>query len=146
MSNDQGWRSAIEIRAALPPRPMALPKSLKRRKASLASFRLGQSGTGSVSHRADKGVRAMSSSKTARLGSVTGRDEFIIGEALATALIALEQLPEVRQPTRNMADMKMLLNSLYAPPEVSLHLTTARWRFIPSSRPFGARDVERGER
>jgi hypothetical protein len=40
----------------------------------------------------------MSSSKTASLGSVTGRDEFIIGEALATALIALEQLPEARQP------------------------------------------------
>jgi hypothetical protein len=91
------------------------------------------------------GVHAMSSSKNANLGSVTGRDEFIIGEALATALIALERLPEARQPTRNMADMKMLLNSLYAPPEVSLHLTTARWRFIPSSRPFGARD-ERGER
>jgi hypothetical protein len=83
----------------------------------------------------------MSSSKTTNLGTVTGRDEFIIGEALATALIALEQLPEVRQPTRNMADMKMLLNSLYAPPEVSLHLTTARWCFIPSARPFGARDV-----
>jgi hypothetical protein len=82
----------------------------------------------------------MSSSKTASLGTVTDRDEFIVGEALATALIALEQLPEARQPTRNMAD-KMLLNSLYAPPEVSLHLTTARWRFIPSARPFGARDV-----
>jgi hypothetical protein len=89
---------------------------------------------------------AMSNSTNASLGSVTGRDEFIIGEALATALIALEQLPEVRQPTRNMADMKMLLNSLYAPPEVSLHLTTARWRFIPCARPFGARDVERGDR
>jgi hypothetical protein len=85
----------------------------------------------------------MSSSKTASLGSVTGRDEFIIGEALATALIALEQLPEERQPTRNMADMKMLLNSLYPPPDVSLHLTTVRWRFIPSSRPFGARGGER---
>jgi hypothetical protein len=60
--------------------------------------------------------------------------------------MALEQLPEARQLTRNMADMKMLLTSLYAPPEVSLHLTTARWRFIPSSRPFGARVVERGER
>jgi hypothetical protein len=88
----------------------------------------------------------MSNPRNANLASITGRDEFIIGEALATALIALEQLPEARQPTRNMADMKMLLNSLYAPPEVSLHLTTARWRFIPSSRPFGARDVERGER
>jgi hypothetical protein len=80
----------------------------------------------------------MSNSMNVSLGSVTGRDQFIIGEALATALIALEQLPEVRQPTRNMADMKMLLNSLYPAPEVSLHLTTARWRFIPSARPFGA--------
>ena len=88
----------------------------------------------------------MSNSSNASLGSVTGRDEFIIGEALATALIALEQLPEVRQPTRNMADMKMLLNSLFPPPEVSLHLTTARWRFIPSARPFGTCDVERGKR
>jgi hypothetical protein len=81
----------------------------------------------------------MSNSSDASLGSVTGRDKFIIGEALATALVALEQLPEVRQPTRNMTDMKMLLNSLYPRPEVSLHLTTARWRFIPSARPFGAR-------
>ena len=88
----------------------------------------------------------MSASKAASLGFVTGRDEFIIGEALATALIALEQLPEARQPTRNMADMKMLLNSLYPPPEVSLHMTTARWRFIPSARPLGARDAERGGR
>ena len=88
----------------------------------------------------------MSNSSNASLGSVTGRDEFIIGEALATALIALEQLPEVRQPIRNVADMKMLLNSLFPAPEVSLHLTTARRRFIPSARPLGARDVERGER
>jgi hypothetical protein len=80
------------------------------------------------------------SKNAASLGSVTGRDEFIIAEALATAF-ALEQLPEAHQPTRNVADMKMLLNSLYPSPEVSLHLTTARWRFIPSARPFGARDV-----
>ena len=46
---------------------------------------------------------------------MTGRDEFIIAEALATALIALEQLPDARQPTRNMADMEMLLNSLCRP-------------------------------
>jgi hypothetical protein len=83
----------------------------------------------------------MSTSKTVGLGSVTDRDEFIIGEALATALIALEQLPAARQPTRYIADMKMLLNSLYSPPEVSLHMTTARWRFIPNSRPLGAREV-----
>ncbi len=35
----------------------------------------------------------MSTPKTSSLASITGRDEFIIGEALATALIALEQLP-----------------------------------------------------
>jgi hypothetical protein len=35
-----------------------------------------------------------------------GCDEFIIAEALATALVALEQLPPVPQPTRNIADMK----------------------------------------
>jgi hypothetical protein len=73
--------------------------------------------------------------------SFTERDEFIIAEALATALVALEQLPEARQPTRNMADMRMLLNSLYPAPEVSIHLTTARWRFIPSARPFGERSA-----
>jgi hypothetical protein len=83
----------------------------------------------------------MSNPQTARVGSITGRDEFIIAEALATALIALEQLPEVRQPTRNMSDMKMLLNSLYDPSEVSLHLTTARWRFLPGARPFGPRNA-----
>lgn len=81
----------------------------------------------------------MSNPQPSRLGSITGRDEFIIAEALATALIALEQLPQVRQPTRNMSDFKMMLNSLCDPSEISLHLTTARWRFIPSARPFGAR-------
>jgi hypothetical protein len=37
-----------------------------------------------------------------------------------------------------MTDMKMLLHSLCSPPEVSIHLTTASWRFIPSARPFGS--------
>jgi hypothetical protein len=75
------------------------------------------------------------------LGSITGRDEFIIAEALATALVALEQLPTTRQPTRNIAEMRMLLNSLYPPPDVSIHLTTARWRFLPNLRPLGARET-----
>jgi hypothetical protein len=69
------------------------------------------------------------------LGSITGRDEFIIAEALAKALVALKELPPVQQPTRNIADMKMLLNSLYPPSDVSIHLTTARWRFLPNSSP-----------
>jgi hypothetical protein len=74
------------------------------------------------------------------LGSITGRDAYIIAEALATALVALEQLPPARQPTRNIADMKMVLNSLYPPSDVSIHLTTARWRFMPNLRPLGAQD------
>jgi hypothetical protein len=40
------------------------------------------------------------------LGSATGRDEFIIAEALAKAFVALEQLPPVPEPTRNIADIK----------------------------------------
>jgi len=40
------------------------------------------------------------------LGPITGRDEFIIEEALATALVALAQLPPVPQPTLNIADIK----------------------------------------
>jgi hypothetical protein len=87
---------------------------------------------------------AMSNPKISSLGSVTGRDEFIIGEALATALIALEQLPDAYQPTRNMADMKMLLNSLYphddAPydnREMALHSMCAAVRCVRARR--GAR-------
>jgi hypothetical protein len=48
--------------------------------------------------------------------SYTERDEFIIAEALATALVALQQLPVARQPTRNMTDMNVLLNSLCSAP------------------------------
>ena len=33
---------------------------------------------------------------------ITGRDLWIITEALATALVALEQLPAERQPTGNI--------------------------------------------
>ena len=73
------------------------------------------------------------------LGLITGRDEFIIAEALATALVALEELPSGRKPTRKIADMKMMLNSLCQPSEVSIHITTARCRFLPNLRPLGAR-------
>jgi len=79
--------------------------------------------------------------RNGKLGSITGRDELIIAEALATAIVALEELPSARQPTRNIADMRMLLNSLYPPSDVSIHLTTARWRFLPNLRPLGAREI-----
>jgi hypothetical protein len=51
-------------------------------------------------------AKSLGPSKEAALGSVTGCDEFIVAEGLATALVALEQVPPVPQPTPNIADMK----------------------------------------
>jgi hypothetical protein len=48
---------------------------------------------------------------------ITGRDGFIILEALATALVSLEQLPEDLQPKSNMDDMRRMLE-LYPPAAV----------------------------
>jgi len=43
------------------------------------------------------------------MANVTGRDGWIIGQALATALVVLEQLPIERQPQSDMDDMRQLL-------------------------------------
>jgi hypothetical protein len=60
---------------------------------------------------------------------VTGRDNFIIIEALATALAALEQLPQDRQPKSNMEDMKRLLAAYDPTPgAVSVLLAQAKAR------------------
>jgi hypothetical protein len=37
---------------------------------------------------------------------ITGHDEWVITEALATALIALEQLPPKHQPSKQMDEIK----------------------------------------
>jgi len=39
---------------------------------------------------------------------VTGHDEWVIAQALATALVALEQLPPKVQPKAHMEDLKKL--------------------------------------
>jgi hypothetical protein len=74
-----------------------------------------------------------------RLGSITGRDKFIIAEALTTALIALEQLSKERQPVRNISDFKILFGrqkrrgsegARGAISAVSLHHRTACVRFV----------------
>jgi len=46
---------------------------------------------------------------------VTGHDEWVITEALATALIALEQLPPQHQPRTHMDDIKKLLVPVVSP-------------------------------
>jgi len=63
--------------------------------------------------------------------SLTGRDNLIMTEALATAIVALEQLPPKRQPTSNMDDVKVILSVIAHAGTVSLMLAEAKCRFRP---------------
>ena len=58
---------------------------------------------------------------------ITGHDEWVITEALATALIALEQLPPQHQPR----DIRRLLGAGCEPETVALHLAQAKCRLFP---------------
>jgi hypothetical protein len=60
--------------------------------------------------------------------SVTGRDHYIVVDALATALVALEQLPPKQQPESNMEDMKALLAAWASSAMVSAMLAQAKCR------------------
>ena len=62
---------------------------------------------------------------------VTGHDQWVITEALATALVALEQLPAKHQPRTHMDDIKKLLAAGSAPDAVNLHLAQAKCRLFP---------------
>jgi hypothetical protein len=66
---------------------------------------------------------------------ITGRDKWIIMEALATALVSLEQLPDDRQPRSNMDDMRKLLAAA-EPANVPLHLARAKCRLFPHLDPM----------
>jgi hypothetical protein len=65
---------------------------------------------------------------------ITGRDNFILTEALATALVTLERLPDDRQPSSNMEDMKRLL-AHFSPVNVSLALARSKCRLYPDLDP-----------
>lgn len=67
---------------------------------------------------------------------VTGHDEWVLTEALATALIALEQLPPVRQPRAHMDDVRKLLAAGCQPGTVNLHLAQAKCRLFPDLDPL----------
>jgi hypothetical protein len=60
--------------------------------------------------------------------SVTGRDHYIVVDALATALVALEQLPPEKQPESNMEDMNALLAAWASSATVSFMLAQAKCR------------------
>jgi hypothetical protein len=62
---------------------------------------------------------------------ITGHDEWVVTEALATALIALEQLPPKHQPTTHMAEIRKLLEAACQSGTVNLHLAQAKCRLFP---------------
>jgi hypothetical protein len=62
---------------------------------------------------------------------ITGHDEWVITEALATALVALEQLPPKHQPRTQMDDIRKLLAAGCQPGTVNLHLAQAKCRLFP---------------
>ena len=65
----------------------------------------------------------------------TGHDEWVVTEALATALVALEQLAEKHQPRTHMDDIRKLLAAGSAPEAVNLHLAQAKCRLFPDLDP-----------
>lgn len=67
---------------------------------------------------------------------ITGHDEWVVTEALATALVALEQLPEKHQPHAHMDDLKKMLAAGCQPGSLTLHLAQAKCRLFPESDPL----------
>jgi len=64
---------------------------------------------------------------------ITGHDEWVMTEALATALIALEQLPPKHQPATHMDEIRRLLAAACQSGTVNLHLAQAKCRLFPAA-------------
>ena len=62
---------------------------------------------------------------------ITGHDDWVITEALATALVALEQLEAKHQPRKHMDDIRKLLAAGCQQGTVNLHLAQAKCRLFP---------------
>jgi hypothetical protein len=79
---------------------------------------------------------------------ITGHDEWVVTEALATALVALEQLERKHQPRPHMDDIRKLLAAGCQPGTVNLHLAQAKCRLFPDHdreaiyREYGLEDRE----
>jgi hypothetical protein len=71
---------------------------------------------------------------------ITGHDGWVITEALATALIALEHLPPIHQPRAHMDDIKKLLVAGCQPGTLNLHLAQAKCRLCPEVDPLTIHD------
>jgi hypothetical protein len=66
---------------------------------------------------------------------ITGHDGWVVTEALATALVALEQLPPKHQPRTHMEEIRKLLAAGSLPETVNLHLAQAKCRLFPDLDP-----------
>lgn len=55
----------------------------------------------------------MNKSAKSKSQSITGRDGYVVAQALAYAIEAIEHLPDEWQEWSNKEDMKLLLNTLY---------------------------------
>ena len=64
---------------------------------------------------------------------ITGHDGWVITEALATALVALEQLPPKHQPQTQMDDIRKLLAAGCQPGTVKLHLPQGKVQVLARS-------------
>ena len=66
---------------------------------------------------------------------ITGHDGWVVTEALATALVALEQLPPKHQPRTHMDEIRKLLAAGSPSATVNLHLAQAKCRLFPDLNP-----------
>jgi hypothetical protein len=79
---------------------------------------------------------------------ITGHDEWIVTESLATALVALEQLEPASQPRPHMEDIRKLLMASCQPGTANLHLAQAKCRLNPMAdrgaiyKQYGLEDTE----
>lgn len=64
---------------------------------------------------------------------ITGHDEWVVTEALATAIIALEQLPAQHQPRTHMDEIRKLLVAASQSGTMNLHLAQAKCRLFPDA-------------
>jgi hypothetical protein len=67
---------------------------------------------------------------------ITGHDEWVVTEALATAFVALEQLPPKHQPRPHMEDIRNLLTARCQTGAANLHLAQAKCRLFPGTDPL----------
>jgi hypothetical protein len=86
---------------------------------------IGPAGSAALSQDVTCGIVHMSKR------GITGHDEWVVTESLATALVALEQLEPPSQPRAHMDDIRKLLMASCQHGTVNLHLAQAKCRLFP---------------